>query len=209
MLTVAYVLLYRTPVRMTRNSTAIIAPTHLLPFVCTYAYCSSYRYELGQPRCCQNGRLATPRSILRNWMWFFDTVLIMHQPTNGNQALFLCFLFERYDRYNDPEKYKSDRNLSEKKITKEGSLSVCLHMRYKYEVKISDRNSQNWAGHRRKNSIFRNYLSYVWVFVFGHISWWVANWVMKLISVFSLGLQLLIALHQFSPWSGTTILLRI
>ena len=120
MLTVAYVLLYRTPVRMTRNSTAIIAPTHLLPFVCTYAYFSSYRYELGQPRCCQNGRLAMPRSILRNWMWFFDTVLIMHQPTNGNQALFLCFLFERYDRYNDPEKYKSDRNLSEKKEKKRG-----------------------------------------------------------------------------------------
>ena len=39
-------------------------------------------YELGQPsRCCQIRRLPTPHSISRVWTRFFDTVLIMHQPT--------------------------------------------------------------------------------------------------------------------------------
>ena len=37
-----------------------------------------------------------------------------------------------------------------KKKEKKGRLSVCAHMRFKYEGKFSDRNSQNWAEHRRK-----------------------------------------------------------
>jgi len=70
MLTVAYVLLYRTPVRMTRNTTAIIAPTHLLPFVCTYmpTAAATATSWASQGAAKQSGRLATPRSILRNWM---------------------------------------------------------------------------------------------------------------------------------------------
>ena len=35
------------------------------------------------------------------------------------------------------------------------------------------------------------------------ISWWVTNWALQLISIVSLYLQ--DCLHQFSPWSGTTI----
>ena len=64
----------------------------------------------------------------------------MHQATNGKLAFFFSsFLLERYDRLTDPKKYKSGHNLSEKK----GESSVCLHMRFKNEVKFSDRNSQN------------------------------------------------------------------
>ena len=48
-------------------------------------------------------------------------------------------LSERYDRYYDPKKYKSDHNLPEKKIHK-GRLSISVHMRFKHEVKKSDRN---------------------------------------------------------------------
>ena len=59
----------------------------------------------------------------------------------GSSPFCFTFLFERYDRFNDPEKYKSGHNLSEKEGGgEEGELSVCLHMRFKYEVKLSDRN---------------------------------------------------------------------
>ena len=67
---------------------------------------SGAMYELGQLRC----------PILRIWMWFFDTVFY-HAPTNQWKACsppFFFGSFERYDRYNDPKKYKSDQNLSEK-----------------------------------------------------------------------------------------------
>ena len=63
--------------------------------------------------------------------------------------MYVLFLFRRwYDRHSDPKKYekkKSDHNLSGKK---RGRLSVCLRLRFESEVKISVRNSQNWAGHR-------------------------------------------------------------
>ena len=54
---------------------------------------------------------------------------------------------------------------------------------------------------------FRNYLIYIWNSVFGDISLWMTNWTMKLIWMFSLYLQH--CLHQNSPWSETTISLRI
>ena len=64
-------------------------------------------YELGQRRCCQSGRWAMPRSILRIWTWFFDTVFIMYQQTTGKTALdFLFFFFERSDRYSDPKLFR-------------------------------------------------------------------------------------------------------
>ena len=72
------------------------------------------RYELGQSRCCQTSGMGMPRSILHTPEYFlcafFDTMLIMHQPTNGKRFVFSFFLSERYDRYN-PKKYKSDHNL--------------------------------------------------------------------------------------------------
>ena len=57
-------------------------------------------------------------------------MFVIHQPTNGKPVSF--FFVERYDRYNDPKKYKSDHILSEKK--ERGRVSVCLRMRFKYEV---------------------------------------------------------------------------
>ena len=54
-------------------------------------------------------------------------------------------------------------------------------MRFKYDVKIWDRNSQNWAGHR-KNAIFsifgRNHLTHVWnrVLVISLDGWRVRRW---------------------------------
>ena len=54
-----------------------------------------YLYELGQPSNCQRGRLAMPRSILRIWVWFLDTMLIMHQPTNWKPAFLIFFVFVR------------------------------------------------------------------------------------------------------------------
>ena len=78
----------------------------------------SSSYELDQPSHCQRGILAMPRSnsILLTWVWFLDTMMIIHQPTNW-KPVFLIFLFlsERYDRNNDPKKYKSDHNLSLKR----------------------------------------------------------------------------------------------
>ena len=60
------------------------------------------------------------------WDVFFYTVSTMHQPTNKMPAF---HLFEGYDRYNNPKKYKNSHNLSGKK--NEAELSVCLHIRLK------------------------------------------------------------------------------
>ena len=71
---------------------------------------------------------------------------------------------------------------------KQARLSGCVHMRSKYDVKISNRLSQNWAGLRRIAFFFvRNHLTYtesILVTIFGSISWWVVNLAMKLVSIF-------------------------
>ena len=68
-----------------------------------------------------------------------DTMLIMDQPTNRKPFfLYLFFWSERFYRNNDPKKYKSDQDLSFIKREK-GRLSVCLHVRSKYEVNNLDR----------------------------------------------------------------------
>ena len=142
-----------------------------------------------------------PCPILRIWM-FLDVVFIMHQPTNRKP---LPSIFcSRHDRFNDPKQYKSDHNLSEKKKKKRGRLSVCLHMRFKYKVKISDRSSQNWVGHRSNATCSHHYLSQCTAIVFLVIS--LDGWrigAAQLISIVSLYVR--DCLHQFSPWSGTTI----
>ena len=89
-------------------------------------------YELGQPRCCQSGRLAMPRSILRIGMWFFGTVLIMHQQTNSMPDFFFS---DRYDRYNDPKNTKAAIPCL-KKLKQAGRHWICLHMRFEHEVKF-------------------------------------------------------------------------
>ena len=63
-----------------------------------------------------------------------------HALSNEPETGLLCFvlLFERYDRYNDPIKYKSGHNFSEKKKEKKASLTfVCTcssNMRLKFQI---------------------------------------------------------------------------
>ena len=78
---------------------------------------------------CQRGGLAMPRSIVRIWVWFLGTMLIMHQPTNGKPAFWIYVFFQIvsviYDRYNCLKKNKSDHNLPLKEWKKAGSQVVC------------------------------------------------------------------------------------
>ena len=98
---------------------------------------------------------------------------------------------------------KAATTLSEKRKRKKRRHWICLHMRFEYEVKKSDRNSKNWAGHRSNATCSNHYLFNVQESFLGHISWWVTNWAVQLISIVSLCLQ--DCLHQFSPSSETTI----
>ena len=102
---------------------------------------------------------------------YFDVIFwhgVYHAPANGKPAPFL-FLSCSRDLTDTMirKKYKSDHNLYEKWNKKWGRLSDCLHMWFKYEVKISDRNSQNWAGHRRNSTCshhyFLMYMNRFWV----------------------------------------------
>ena len=40
-----------------------------------------------------------------------------------------------------------------------GFPSMCIYMRFKHDVKVSDRNSQNWAGHRSNATCSHHYSS--------------------------------------------------
>ena len=51
-------------------------------------------------------------------------------------------------------------------------------MWFKHEVKISDRNFQNWAGHR-SNATCSHHYSFNIKGSFWVISWWVTNWVVQ------------------------------
>ena len=130
-----------------------------------------------------------------------------NQQTESRLCLFCVFVLKIWPKQRS-EKYKSDHNLSYKTNKKKSRLSIFWHVRSKYDVKISDRKPWNCAGHRR-NAIFpifcRKHLTYK-ESIFGNISWRVANWAMKLISMF---LSLQHCLHQISPWSGMTIFIRI
>ena len=60
-----------------------------------------------------------PRSISHVRMWFFVTVLIMHQATNVRLAfLFFVVVDESYDRYNDPKNTEAAITFREKKKKK-------------------------------------------------------------------------------------------
>ena len=69
-------------------------------------------------------------------------MLIMHQPTIGKPAFFF-FPSERYDQYKDSKKCKSGHNFRKRTEKKKGRISVCVHIRFKYDLKFSDRTSQN------------------------------------------------------------------
>ena len=96
---------------------------------------SRQRQKLGQLNCWHSRCLAMPRSILHTTPEYyldviFDTVVIMHQPTNGKPAQLFYFF--------DPDIWITCLQKKEGW----GRLSVCWHSRLKYEVKSSDRNSQ-------------------------------------------------------------------
>ena len=74
-------------------------------------------------------RRRRPILVLRIFTCLFNKWLIMHQPKNRKPAFIL--FFRQSGHHFRGEKMKKSR------------LSVHVHMRFKYEVKISDRNSQN------------------------------------------------------------------
>ena len=83
-----------------------------------------------------------PRSILRIRMYFFDTMLDMHQPANG-KPVFCSFLCPRDITHVTIRKNTKATITCVKKKDDKRQASVCAHMLLKYEGKISDRNSQN------------------------------------------------------------------
>ena len=170
------------------------------------------RFELGQPSHCPSGGLAMPRSIF----YVFGCVLFWHdvdhapKPTKWRPAGLFVFVFvflsERCDRNKYPTKYERTHNLSVKKKWKEKlAFSLFAHAVQGRGWKLSDRKSLTWS------AIFPTFGRYHLTFYiessFGGISWWVANWAMKLISMFSLCLEHF--LHHTSPWSGRAIFRRI
>ena len=79
------------------------------------------------------GVVVFPRSILHIGTWYaIFRHGVDHVPTNNWEAPLFCFafFFERYDRYNDPKKYKSGHNSSEKKKKRR---ALCL---FAYAVQI-------------------------------------------------------------------------
>ena len=99
-------------------------------------------YELGQPKNAQSSGLAMPRSILRTFTCFFYTMFIMHQPTES-LLFFFCFLRARDMKDIDISKNTKVAIIFGKKKKEKSRHSVCVRMRFKYDVEISDRNSQN------------------------------------------------------------------
>ena len=165
-------------------------------------------YELAQPRCCQSGWLAIPRSILCLDVFFLHGV--DHAPTNKWKACLFVICFYCPKDMTDARIQKNaiwTKTCLKKKKGK-GRLSICLHMCFKYEMKNSDRNSQNWAGHHINSNVtcsrhfWNTYLMSRNRFLFvtsldgwprGQCNWYRSSpWVFR-------------TLHQISPWSGTTI----
>ena len=66
----------------------------------------------------------------------------MHQSTIGKPVSF-SFLTERCDQYKDPKNTNVGITFEKKEEHKKGRLSVCVHMRFKYDVNFSDQTSQN------------------------------------------------------------------
>ena len=126
---------------------------------------------------------------------------------------YFIFVVEIRDRYNDPKKCKSDSSTSSEKKgrTFQAGFPFVLHVRFEHEFKLSDGNSQNWAGHRRNNAMYDMHDGTCFINSMEsfccYIYWCVMNWLMQLTSII-LCLQHC-CLHQFSPWSGTAIFLAV
>ena len=169
-----------------------------------------FSHELGTPSNCQRGRSAMPRVLLRSRVWFLDTMLIMHQPTNWKPAfLFFLFLSERYDQNNDPKKHKSNHNLSLKKKEEKMPAFIFFARAVQIPGLIFRSKTVNLSGASQKCHFPHSSSKTPDLCMesnFCNIFWWVANWAIKPCSMF---LSLQHCLHQVSPWSGTTIFIRI
>ena len=172
-------------------------------------------YELGTPSNCQRGRSAMPRVLLRSQVWFLDTMLIMHQPTNWKPAfIFFFFLSERYDQNNDPKKNKSNHNLSLKK--KEEKIPAFIFFARAVQipglivrsktVKLSGASQKCHLPHSSTKTPGLPGMYGIEFLYWSKNFWWVANWAMKPSSMY---LSLRHRLYQVSPWSGTTTFIRI
>ena len=145
----------------------------------------------------------------------FTTLDVIFEPVvvhalNGRidlrPSIVFFFKRERYiymaDRSNDPEKYKSDQNLSKNKkgLTMKTFWACGSSTRLKF--RIETRKIERSVAVVPLALITARYFAYRNRF-FCHISWWVTNWALQLVSIVSLCLQ--DCLHQSSPWSGTMI----
>ena len=134
------------------------------------AFCvldSAMTYELGQPKQCKCGGLAMPRSWLRVWTCDFLTRCwsYTNQQMGSLPFIFPPFFCPRDMTDTMIRKHtKATITCLRKKITK-GRLPICAHMRFKYEVTISDRNSQNWAEHGKNATCSLLLVLYVHVIV--------------------------------------------
>ena len=147
--------------------------------------CSFSVYEPGQPSHCQGGGLAMLRSILRLWVWFLETMLIKHQPTNWKPPflIFSFFLFSvRYDRHNGSKKYRRDQNLSIKKYKAVSHFVRTCGPNTRLNVR---RKTVTLGGASQKchfaHFFCRYHLTYKELNL-DKISWYVANWAMEHLS---------------------------
>ena len=115
-----------------------------------------------------------PRSILHVGMCFFDTVLIMHKPTN-ELAFFVCFFGSR-DMTDTTIRKNTKAAIICLKKEKEKMASfpfVCIcgsntRLKFQIETRKIERGSNATCPH--------HYLFNVWESFRAHTSWWVQNW---------------------------------
>ena len=154
-----------------------------------------------------------PLMATRLDVWFFDKVLIIHQPTNGKPAFYFSpfLLSERHDRYNDPKTYKSNHNLSEKKNHKRQASHLRAHA-----VQIRGYNFRSKFA-KLSGAWQKCHLLVVTCFICtcnrcsGSISWWVANRAIQL-NIDLLLVSSALLPRQISPRPGamifSTVILR-
>ena len=88
----------------------------------------------------------------------------------------------------------------QRKKQHEGRHSIPLNVRFRYELKISDRNSQNWAGHHSNTTCSHHYYTcFMYRNRFG--SYLVMGHELGSATDIDRLLVLKDCIHQFSPWS--------
>ena len=159
-----------------------------------------------------------PHSILRIRMWFFYSGVDHALPKQNWKLAFFCFFFcflvrrIRPTRTTIQKKYSSDHSLSEN-ISLERQAWTAGSTGFPFVFVCGSTTTYNCQIEVRKISrvIAAIALVLITVDIFltcrnrfnGHVSWWVINWAVPLISVMSSCLEG--CLFQCSPWSGTTM----